>query len=123
MQRGMRRECDAHLLQKHLPRPRRVPVLPRRLSDARGSLAGVEGVHVSLVRVFEIPPPIGEFVFGGKPQAFLNVDWFRDDEISPTSDWEATLRAFVIAKRYNRGQPLLVLGGDGRAFTINYEAR
>lgn len=78
---------------------------------------------MSLIRVFEIPPPIGEFVFGGKPQSFLNVDWFRDDGIYPTEDWEKTLREFVLGKRYNRGQPLLVMAGDGRAFTINYEAR
>lgn len=78
---------------------------------------------MSLIRVFEIPAPIGKFVFGGSPQTFVNVDWFRDDEMPATANWEHELRAFILGKRYNRGQPLLVMAGDGRAFTINYEAR
>lgn len=77
---------------------------------------------MSLIRVFEIPPPIGHF--GGMPQAFINVDWFRDDDAGDVTreEWEALLRPFIAHKDYaRRGRPLLVLG-DKWSFTIDYEA-
>jgi hypothetical protein len=79
---------------------------------------------MSLIRVFEIPPPLHDFVFEGKPQAFVNVDWFRDDHMGEMTrvEWEAALRQFIAKKNYaQRGRPLLVLG-EKWSFTINYEA-
>lgn len=62
---------------------------------------------MSLIRVFEIPPP-------GKPQVFANVDCFRDDHMERPinrESWERELRAFIAEKRYaQRWRPLLVLG-------------
>jgi hypothetical protein len=86
---------------------------------------------MSLIRVFEIPPPLHEYVFEGRPQEFINVDWFRDDSLSAIvhtrdltrDEWEIELRKFIAKKAYfQRGRPLLVLG-DKWSFTINYEAR
>lgn len=78
-----------------------------------------------LIRVFEIPAKTGTFHFGGgEPQAFVEVDWFRDDEYSPGDDpakWQSDMRGFIEKKRYSRGQPLLVLHPT-HPFTINYEA-
>lgn len=78
---------------------------------------------MSLVRVFKIQPPIGELVFGGAPQTFINVDWFRFDDLEPASreEWERQLGEFISRKRYFDGSPILVLG-DKWSFTIGYSA-
>lgn len=83
-----------------------------------------------LVRVFEIPAPTGHFHFGGgEPQAFLEVDWFRDDPIAginvpsfATSDGRAQITAFIKAKRYfSPAKAYLVLHPE-HPFTIGYSA-
>lgn len=59
---------------------------------------------MSLIRVFEIPEPTGNFHFnGGEPVEFVEVDWFVDDGMSEEwSDEDArqVLRDFVRGKRY-----------------------
>ena len=75
-----------------------------------------------LVRVFEVPPPVPNLVFQPAAFTFRCVDWFRDDDLPPGVDWQALITGFLAGKRYNYGQALLVMGGDGRAFTLNYEA-
>jgi hypothetical protein len=85
---------------------------------------------VSLIRVFEIP--VAEhmargFLFGGgKPVAFLQVDWFRDDEHPLTAETQADYAKFIEPKGYAasaraRGAALLVLSPT-HSFTIGYEA-
>lgn len=78
-----------------------------------------------LIRVFEIPPPTGKFHFsGGEAQCFVEVDWFRDDNMPdmPEDQRRAALIEFVQGKRYAAsGKPLLILHPKWSC-TLNYEA-
>lgn len=77
-----------------------------------------------LVRVFEIPPPTGNFHFGGgEPQMFLEVDWFRDDiGMLKTEAGIAACIEFIKLKNYfNPHLAYLVLTQDV-SFTIGYSA-
>lgn len=80
-----------------------------------------------LVRVFEVPPPTGEFLFaGGKDVVFHEVDWFRDDELPAggmgTEHGQMIVEEFVKGKRYiDPNKAYLVLAQAG-SFTINYIA-
>lgn len=79
-----------------------------------------------LVRVFEVPPPTGEFLFGGgKDMVFREVDWFRDDELPAgmgTEQGQKVIEEFVKGKRYYiKGRAYLVLAQAG-SFTIDYIA-
>lgn len=85
-----------------------------------------------LVRVFEMPTFSGGFRFGGgKPETFIEVDWFRDDPpISPefagpsfaTTEGRAQIADFIRAKNYFRlGKSYLVLHPQ-HPFTVDYEA-
>lgn len=80
----------------------------------------------ALVRVFEIPPPTGRFHFGGgEAQAFIEVDWFRDEAGAPdiaTPEGRKLWEKFIRGKRYfSSGKAYLVLHPD-HPFTINYRA-
>ncbi|KKK63352.1 hypothetical protein LCGC14_2995110, partial [marine sediment metagenome] len=62
-----------------------------------------------LVRVLEIAPSTGNLHFdGGEPQAFIEVDWFRDEQpmepdspgMMETANGRAKIKDFVKGKRY-----------------------
>lgn len=85
---------------------------------------------MSLVRVFKVPMPDGEFCFGsGRPKTFIEVDWFRDDadafkaEPMMLSDaGRAEVEKFIRRKGYfDEREAYLVLSTDA-SFTINYNA-
>lgn len=81
---------------------------------------------MSLIRVFLIPAP--NFHLGSSdPQTFFEVDWFRDDMLLALPEggpdvWQESLTGFIKKKGYFDGRPLLVMAGDGRAFTVGYSA-
>lgn len=84
---------------------------------------------MSLVRIFEIPAPTGKFHFGGgEPQAFVEVDWFRDDpQPYLTSDFatiegRAEIEKFIRAKRYFRPDAAYLVLHQAHSFTIGYSA-
>ena len=81
---------------------------------------------MALIRGLEIPPPSGNFHFGGgEAKTFSEVDWFRDDpdEICAppdinTEDGRGQIAEFIKAKRYfNTAKAYLVLHQDC-SFTI-----
>lgn len=87
-----------------------------------------------LIRVFEIPPPDGQFCFGGgKPMTFREVDWFRDDlpEMRPEPrdkplmgrpEGQSMIREFVAAKVYFDSRKAYLVLSEGGSFTIGYSA-
>lgn len=77
-----------------------------------------------LVQVFEIPQASGNFHFGGgEDQIFVEVDWFRDDEVSmSTEKGRSTVVDFIKSKNYfNEAKAYLILHPTN-SVTINYEA-
>ncbi len=91
-----------------------------------------------LIRVFEVPPPDGQYCFGGKPTVFVEVDWFRDsmafaawfrEEDADPLDYSITtergrkfLTGYIARKNYYRhGRAYLVLHAQV-SFTIGYKA-
>jgi hypothetical protein len=85
---------------------------------------------VSLIRVFEIPPPTGNFHFaGGERQTFVEVDWFRDDDAGmfgapdiSTPVGRAAYEQNIRGKRYFRAERAYLVLHPTHPFTINYEA-
>lgn len=75
----------------------------------------------SLIRVFRIPPPTGEFCFTARAVEFVEVDWFQDpDNMMSTEDGREMVREFVEAKTYaDDGSALLVMSPLA-SFTIDY---
>ena len=85
---------------------------------------------MSLIRVLEIPPPTGNFHFGGgEVQTFTEVDWFRDEpgmtRSAPAMDsvrGREEIAEFIKGKDYfNPDKAYLVLHQE-HSFTIGYSA-
>lgn len=78
----------------------------------------------SLVRVFRIPPPTGQFCFGdGQPAEFIEIDWFTDEAwLMSTEPGRERIAEFIRSKRYySPDEPCLVLSPIA-SFTMNYTA-
>ena len=78
----------------------------------------------TLVRVFEIPPPTGEFCFGdGNPVTFIERDWFHAEKQMMADEIEQSdIEEFVKKKAYfDHRKAWLVISPMG-CFTINYFA-
>ena len=84
---------------------------------------------MSLIRIFEIPPPTGTFHFGGgEQQAFIEVDWFRDDplELQPpeysfaSAEGRANIEKEIRGKRYFRKDRAYLVLHPKFPFTIGY---
>ena len=83
-----------------------------------------------LIRVFEIPPPTGNFHFGGgEHQSFVEVDWFRDDPLAgvdvpsfATEEGRALVADFIKAKRYFSPDKAYLVLHPEHSFTIGYKA-
>ena len=95
-----------------------------------------------LIRVFEIPPPTGRFLFGGGiPADFVEVDWFKDaleactddmgffmtpEEAVPLSITTQSGRDYLVSqikmKNYYDKDKAYLLLHPTHTFTINYHA-
>lgn len=85
-----------------------------------------------LVRVFKMPVFSGGFRFGGgKPETFIEVDWFRDDpwaaddEKRPrydTPEGRAAVAAFIKGKNYYVPDCAYLILHPLHPFTIGYSA-
>lgn len=77
-----------------------------------------------LVRVFKIPPPDGQYCFGGgRPANFIEVDWFRDEEGMMASETgRSEIKEFIEKKIYARDGSALLVMSPVAAFTIDYTA-
>lgn len=76
-----------------------------------------------LVRVFRIPPPTGEYCFQGRPAAFVEVDWFRDDEgMMESGSGRSEIREFIEKKIYAKDGSALLVMSPVASFTIDYTA-
>jgi hypothetical protein len=80
-----------------------------------------------LVRVFEMPTFSGGFRFGaGKPETFIEVDWFRDDG-PPTPDFgtaagRGEVEQFIRGKVYFKPSRAYLVLHPEHPFTIGYNA-
>ena len=78
-----------------------------------------------LVRVLQIAVSTGRFHFGGgEAQAFIEVDWFRDDEhdLMETDAGRLEIERFIKAKRYFNAQKAYLVLHERHTFTIGYKA-
>lgn len=80
-----------------------------------------------LIRVFEIPPPTGNFHFsGGERQSFVEVDWFRSDGGHPVDmskqEGRDLVEENVRQKRYFKPDRAYLVLHPVHSFTINYRA-
>jgi hypothetical protein len=78
-----------------------------------------------LIRVLEIPPPSGNFHFGGgERQAFTEVDWFRDDvhDMMETAKGRDAIADFIKGKRYFDVAKAYLVLHERHTFTIGYRA-
>jgi hypothetical protein len=87
---------------------------------------------MSLIRVFKIPMPDGQFVFGGEPKTFIEVDWFRDDPVAglaefgfapptmATEEGRRRIAEFIKGKRYYSDSEAFLVLSSVASFTINY---
>lgn len=82
-----------------------------------------------LVRVLEIPAPSGNWHFGGgEAQAFIEVDWFRDEQqlepdtpgMMETEEGRTQITSFVMGKRYYDPAKAYLILHPSHSFTINY---
>lgn len=76
-----------------------------------------------LVRVFEIPPPTGTLHFHrGEDQAFVEVDWFRDDHgMMLSEEGRDRARQFIMQKRYFDPLKAYLVLHPLRPITIGYD--
>lgn len=96
------------------------------------------GPNLTLIRVFEIPPPDGRYTFGrGNRAPFVEVDWFHDALGSgvhfetigerkahsiTTDEGRAALEKYIREKQYFREDRAYLVLCPLESFTINYDA-
>lgn len=83
---------------------------------------------MALIRVFTIPLPDGQYVFGGRPKTFMEVDWFRDDPQAgivntptmTTEEGRKQIENFIKKKVYYKPDQAYLVLCSTASFTINY---
>lgn len=78
-----------------------------------------------LVRVFKIPPPDGQWCFGGGiPKTFIEVDWFQDQfGMMDGETGRSEVEEFIRKKRYFDPRDAYLVLSPMASFTIGYTAR
>ena len=84
---------------------------------------------MSLIRVIEIPESTGNFHFsGGERQAFVEVDWFRDENplteelMMNSEEGRDQIAEFIKAKWYFNPSKAYLILHESHSFTIGYSA-
>lgn len=77
-----------------------------------------------LIRVLEIPSSSGNFHFSGaEKQAFLEVDWFRDETgMMSTEEGRNQIADFIKRKIYFNSAKAYLILHQNHTFTIGYSA-